>query len=409
MTLQSFAIALGSCALVLAAVGCSNTMTSHSFSDDVAFLRQHRDTIVLSSPDGQAKVAVVPSMCGRVCTSTATGDAGPGYGFLNREVIASKVILPKINGYGGEDRFWLGPEGGQFAIFFDAGDKFTLDDWQTPAPIDTEAYRVVAQDATSVTMTHDATFKNFSGHELKTRIDRTVRLVPSDEAYDALGVTSGTASACVAFETLNAITNTGPKAWTRETGMLSIWTLGMFKPSASCVAIIPFVQGPENQLGPVVKDDYFGKVPNDRLRVTDRAIFFKADGLQRTKIGTSPRRSKPICGSWDPSLNVLTLIAFTMPPPAEAATVGYVNSMWETQKEPFAGDVINSYNDGGAPGGGATFYELETSSPALALAPGQTGKHTSRTIHFTGTRSELDRIARATLGVSLDEIESTLH
>ncbi len=399
------------CLAALLLSACSGGSGS-SFADDVAFLRQHRDTIVLASPDGQAKVAVVPSICGRVFTSTATGDTGPGFGFLNREVIASKTILPKINGYGGEDRFWLGPEGGQFAIFFDAGDQFTLDDWQTPAPIDTEAYRVVSKDATSVTMTHDATFKNFSGHELQTRIDRTVRLVPSDEACKALGISHATnagAASCVAFETLNAITNTGSKAWTRETGMLSIWTLGMFKPSASCVAVIPFVQGPESQLGPVVKDDYFGKVPSDRLRVTDRAIFFKADGLQRTKIGTSPRRSKPICGSWDPAQSVLTLVAFTMPPPAEAATIGYVNSMWETQRDPFAGDVINSYNDGGTPGGGATFYELETSSPALALAPGQTGKHTSRTIHFTGARSDLDRIARATLGVSLDEIESALR
>jgi hypothetical protein len=26
--------------------------------------------------------------------------------------------VPHINVFGGEDRFWLGPEGGQFSIFF---------------------------------------------------------------------------------------------------------------------------------------------------------------------------------------------------------------------------------------------------------------------------------------------------
>lgn len=399
-------IGIISCLLLAALLtGCTSPRAnSASFAGDVAFVKQHRDTIVLASADGKAKVAVVPSICGRVFTSTATGDAGPGYGFLNREVIASKAILPKINGYGGEDRFWLGPEGGQFAIFFDPGDKFTLDDWQTPAAIDTEAYRVVSQNATSVTMTHDASFKNYSGHTLSVKIDRTVRLVDAVTACKDLGVSAGGVS-CVAFETDNAITNTGANAWTKDTGMLSIWTLGMFKPSPKAVAVIPFVQGDEKTLGPIVKDDYFGKVPSDRLKVGQSAIFFKADGIKRTKIGTSPKRSKPTCGSWDPSANVLTIVVYTLP----AGATGYVNSMWEMQKDPFAGDVINSYNDVGTPNGGSTFYELETSSPALALHPGQRGTHVSRTIHFTGPRADVDAIARKSLGVSLDEIESALR
>jgi hypothetical protein len=29
-----------------------------------------------------------------------------------------------------------------------------------------------------------------------------------------------------------------------------------------------------------------------------------------------------------------------------AGATDYVNSMWEDQKEPFSGDVVNSYNDG---------------------------------------------------------------
>ncbi len=383
----------------------SGCRASHqaSFADDVAFLRKHRDTIVLASPDGQSKVAVVPSICGRVFTSTATGDAGAGYGFLNRELIASKAILPKINGYGGEDRFWLGPEGGQFAIFFDPGDRFTLDDWQTPPAIDTDAYRVVSQNTTSVTMTHDASFKNYSGHTLRVKIDRTVRLVDAAAACRDLGVSGGGVS-CVAFETDNAITNTGANAWTKDTGMLSIWTLGMFKPSPKAVAVIPFEQGDEKTLGPIVKDDYFGKVPENRLKVGHGAIFFKADGLKRTKIGTSPKRSKPVCGSWDPALNVLTIVTYSLP----SGATDYVNSMWEMQKEPFAGDVINSYNDGGTPSGGATFYELETSSPALALKPGERGTHVSRTIHFTGDRKALDAIARRVLSAGLDEIERAL-
>jgi hypothetical protein len=37
-----------------------------------------------------------------------------GFGWINRKLIASRKIQPHINVFGGEDRFWIGPEGGQF-------------------------------------------------------------------------------------------------------------------------------------------------------------------------------------------------------------------------------------------------------------------------------------------------------
>jgi hypothetical protein len=86
--------------------------------------------------------------------------------------------------------------------------------------------------------------------------------------------------------------------------------------------------------------------------------------------------------------------------------------MWEIQKEPFAGDVVNSYNDG-PPAPGAKplgpFYELETSSPAAALDPGASLLHIHRTFHFVGDRDGLSRIAEAVLGVPLAEVESAFR
>jgi hypothetical protein len=81
--------------------------------------------------------------------------------------------------------------------------------------------------------------------------------------------------------------------------------------------------------------------------------------------------------------------------------------MWELQKEPFAGDVVNSYNDGPPQPGGkqlGKFYELETSSPALALDPGASAQHQHRTLHLTGLPEQLDVIAQAVLGTSLNTI-----
>jgi len=54
------------------------------------------------------------------------------------------------------------------------------------------------------------------------------------------------------------------------------------------------------------------------------------------------------------------------------------------------------------------FYELESSSPAAALAPGATAAHVHRTLHLAGPEKDLDPIARALLGVSLEEITKAL-
>ena len=55
-----------------------------TFGDDVAFLQQHTKVVLLGDDAGRAKVAVVPAWQGRVVTSTATGDAGSGFGWINR-------------------------------------------------------------------------------------------------------------------------------------------------------------------------------------------------------------------------------------------------------------------------------------------------------------------------------------
>ena len=56
--------------------------------------------------------------------------------------------------------------------------------------------------------------------------------------------------------------------------------------------MIPLRAGDVASLGPVVNDAYFGKVPRNRLSVGNGAIFFRADGKFRSKIGLSPPRGR---------------------------------------------------------------------------------------------------------------------
>ena len=150
-------------------------------------------------------------------------------------------------------------------------------------------------------------------------------------------------------------------------------------------------------------DDYFGKVPADRLIVKDNVVFFTADGKCRSKIGFNANRCRGVLGSYDAANKVLTLAFHTLP--REAAD--YVNSAWKIQEKPYGGDAVNSYNDGPTSPGGkplGPFYEMESSSPAAALAPQQSASHTHRTIHLQGNEADLDRIAQHSLGVSLKDI-----
>ena len=246
---------------------------------------------------------------------------------------------------------------------------------------------------------------NFSGTKFDVAIKRTVKLLDGAAIAKLLDMKLADSLKFVGYETDNKITNTGSEAWTKENGLLSIWILGMYNPSPKTTVVIPFAEGDDEKLGPKVIDDYFGKVPANYLQVKGKQIFFNGDGTRRGKIGLTPQRSTGIAGSYDADGKVLNIVTYNV----QDAPNGFVNSKWELQKKPFAGDVINSYNDG-SPEPGADplgpFYELETSSPAAALKPNETMTHIQRTIHIHGSEKELDALSKKLLGVTLDEIKS---
>ncbi len=368
---------------------------SPTFADDVAFLGKYGPILVLQSPGG-GRVALSAKYQGRVMTS-AVEASGQSFGWIHRDFIAAGKTGTQFDNYGGEDRFWLGPEGGQFGFYFPPGAPFTFDTWQVPAALQEGAWDVESATPTRAVFRKTMTITNASGTAVTLSIARTVSLVEAPAEGGVRGV---------AFATRNEITNTGKVAWARDTGLPSIWILAMFAPSADARVIVPFETGPEAAGEPIVNDAYFGKVAADRLVVHGDKGFlvFTGDGKERGKIGLGPARAKPALGSYSAQSRLLTVVEYDRP---EAANLPYVNSMWEQQKQPYSGDVINSYNDG-SPGPGKPplggFYEIETSSPGAELAPGQSLVHTHRTFHLVGEPAALEPIARKMLGVSLADV-----
>ena len=378
-----------------------------AFQKDVDFIKEYeKDLIVLQS--GKSMVAIAPRLQGRVMTSSANGMAGASYGWINKSHYKSGEINPQINIYGGEERFWLGPEGGQYSIFFDKGEDFIFDNWKTPRFIDLESFEVINQTADKVSFTKTATIKNYKDFTFNLQINRDISIVSVEESLAALGIeTFEGMLKLVGYRTTNTLKNVGKIAWTKDNGLLSIWMLGMFKHSETTTVVLPYVSGSDDALGaPVNIYESFGSLNEERLVTKENVVYFKADGKHRSKIGLSPQRAKDIAGSYDAENSTLTLVKYNKP----VGVTDYVNSKWELQKHPFAGDVVNSYNDGSVNGGKplGPFYELETSSPAAALQPQESITHTQYTFHFEGDKTTLNKITQATLGVSLENIEKAL-
>ena len=385
-----------------AVVTQKNTTSAGTYAFDVAFLKEHKiDVVELSDEKEKACLAISPALQGRVLTSSANGGEGKSFGWINYKLINSGKVSQQFNPYGGEERFWLGPEGGPFSIYFAEGKEQVFENWRVPPVIDTEAFEIKKQSKMAIEFSKSAVLKNAAGTEFNLLINRKVRLLTSDTLESVFKVKFPKELQVVAYQSENSITNKGDKAWTKEGGLLSVWMLSMFNPSPATTVFIPYRKDGSGQ---IANDDYFGKVPEDRLKASDGFVYFKIDGKLRSKIGISPERATELCGSYDSEQNVLTLLWSSLPPKPMA----YVNSKWGKQDDPYKGDAVNSYNDGPVADGYVMgpFYEIETSSPAAALAPGETMRHVQRIVHIQGDEAKLAGLVKEIFSIDLQTIRS---
>lgn len=369
-----------------------------TYGFDRQFLTGHDSTLV-QLQSGESSILVSPRYQAKVFTSTAAGDEGKSFGWINYKMFGAPED-PHMNGYGGENRLWLGPEGGKSSLFFKNGDSMVFSNWKTPKPFDTESWDVVNKDEHSVTMKKDMSLTNFTGTHVQAEVTRSIAILGKTDIEKTLPVELGDSINFVGYSTSNILKNTGDQEWTEKTGMPIIWILDMFNPSESTTIVIPYKPAPKDVK--VATTNYFGEIANDRILFSENTIFFKADGKSRGKLGVLPQYVLPFAGSYDNENNVLTVTSFSVDNNAK-----YLNNEWNILKPVFSGDAMNVYNDGPLDNGSqmGPFYELESVSPAAALKPGAEIVHTHNVYHFTGNRQQLDNISRKVFGVSLETIQ----
>jgi hypothetical protein len=374
------------------------------FGYDLQFLKK-QDTTLIVLVSGNSRVIISPKYQAKVFTSTANGDQGLSFGWINYKAFGNEDA--HMNAYGGENRLWLGPEGGKFSLFFRPGTKMTFDNWKTPAPFDTENWNVNATDSHMVTMSKEMELLNYAGTQLKLKVVRTISILSREQVFRLAGINEPDSSLyAVGYETNNALTNRGEQEWTKVSGMPCIWILDMFKPSPATIIVVPFKKTNIADFKKVATTNYFGAIPNERLKHNDSVLFFRADGKSRGKLGISANGARESAGSYDAENKVLTIISFKV-----SGKNRYLNQEWNITKPSFQGDAVNAYNDGPLSDGAqmGPFYEIESVSQAAFIKPGESIYHPHTVMHFSGNEEALDKIATRILGAGLEKINKSLE
>jgi len=370
-----------------------------SFGYDRQFLSKFDSVIILKNNSHQSQVIVSAKYQGKVFTSTANGDTGRSFGWINYKAFTD-TMNPHMNAYGGENRLWLGPEGGPYSLFFNKGTEMIFQNWKTPAPFDTEAWNVVNRDSVSVELQKAMQLHNYKGTLFRLTIDRTITILNSNQIASLIKTEINDSVQAVGYRTDNRLTNNGDSTWNELTGMPCIWILDMFTPSPSTAIVIP-LDTTNRTYSKAVTTNYFGEIPPERIKIENSIVFFKADGKSRGKLGVHPTHASNVAGSYDAASNILTVTFFDVVQKGR-----YLNQEWTTTKPNFSGDAVNAYNDGPLKDGTqmGPFYEIESVSPAAFLQPGGTLSHQHTVLHFTGSKSNLDKISRSVFGISLGEV-----
>ena len=203
--------------------GCVNSnFQMGTYGYDKQFLSERGiETVELKSDDGLSRLLIAPVWQGRVLTSTTGGDEGISYGWINHRYIDQAQTNEIFNPYGGEERFWIGPEGGPYSWYFKKGVPQVYENWVVPAGIDTEVHNVQHKSHNSVVLTHRMDIRNASDHLFNIGMRRVVTLMEKKDIEQLLSVNLASDLKVIGYKTENSLKNEGC-AWRSSPRILCI-------------------------------------------------------------------------------------------------------------------------------------------------------------------------------------------
>lgn len=345
-------------------------------------LRQKTKVVELASEDGNSRLIVSPFHQGKILASTNTGLNGDYIGWINTD---AAEYISEAKDIGGEERLWIGPLGSQFSLYFQQIEPIHDDNWKVPDAIGSEPYNLVFNDEHQVELSKKVHLTNFIGTKFNIEINRKITLLSGIQIDKYLGIILNSTTDYVAFETKHKLTNRDTVSWAKETGLLSLWSAGMYQGDDSVVIIPLKNSGKRSDIL-----TYLAPIDSTRLTVRNNMVLFKADGQYRSKIGIPPEFAPNIYGCYSKRKNRLTIIQYKK----EEDSL-YSNSFVSILDAPFRGEAIPIYNNG------KDFFELESNAPLKVLKPNETTTHWHRVYHFSDDETALNKISETLLSTNL--------
>ena len=370
--------------------------TAFSYKSIFESVKPKTKTIELKSSDGKARVLVTPELNGKILTSSFNGLSGNSNGWVDFETLNKDTL--NAESIGGEERIWLGPLGGQYSFYYQQIEPLDENNWSVPFEIGKKAFKVLDFDESQVSLQKDITITNFIGTTFNLELLRNIKLLKSSEIKKNLSTDFTNDINFVAYETSHYLINKGAETWSKNNGLVSLWSAGMFEGGNNTTVIIPLLEA--SSLKAIYQ--YMGTLDSSRIKIIqDRVLLFKADGKYRSKIGIPKHLAPSIYACYAKDKNLLTIVQYR-----QTNDTLYSNSDVSIQKSPYKGEVIPIYNNGTmdySPTNQTSFFELESTSTMKALKPLDTLKHWHRVYHFSGTEKQLNDISKEILSINLSD------
>jgi len=369
--------------LSLLAFGCKKS-SEHNYQTLINKIKKQANIIELTTNNGNSRLIISPYHQGKIVASTYNGINGSINGWTDTSLLDSTTQIS-----GGEERLWLGPLGSQFSFYYQQIKPLNEDNWKVPDEINQESYQLVTTTNNCVELTKQMHLTNFIGTTFNLKVDRKIKLFDKKSIQQNLNINFDDTTNFVAFETKNTLINKDTIPWTKTTGLIGLWSAGMYKGADDSVVIIPL-----KNHGTLDRSiyKYMGALDKSRLQLKNNTILFKGDGKYRSKIGVKPEYAPTIYGCYTKSINRLTIIEYK-----KNNDNLYANSYVSIQDKPYNGEAIPIYNNS------ENFYELESNSPLKPMQPNDSLIHWHRVYHFSGNKSNLNKISETLLGINLND------
>ncbi|GAA4236583.1 hypothetical protein GCM10022291_21260 [Postechiella marina] len=367
-----------------------------NYQNALKVIKQHYNLIELTTNNGASRIAIAPEIQGKILTSSYNGLDGNSNGWLNLEIFNNAPY--NIAAIGGEERLWLGPLGGQYSFYYQNIKPLNENNWKVPNPIGLDGYQLINKSETFVNMQKHMIINNHIDTKFNLLVKRKISILDDSQIKKNLSIQFNKSLKRVAYKTEQSLINTGTNTLKKETGLVSLWSAGMFKGSNKTVVIIPLKDTTITNLY-----QYMGSLDSTRLYINkNNVLLFKADGKYRSKIGVPKHLAPKIYGCYAKDLNRLTIVQYL-----QTNDSLYANSHAKVQEHPYKGEVIPIYNNGTmdySPALETSFYELESTSAMRELKPNiDTLKHWQSVYHFSGKDVELNKIALKLLNIDLKD------